>query len=108
MRKSGDWNVVWDDRILEVAREEGVVTIQLLDENEHIPKSKATISRRCSKLREHGLLREIGVGTYQITERGEGYLDGEYSAQTGMWSDDGAGDTGGTGDPDVSEMGNGL
>ena len=38
--------------------------------------SRAYIGRRCKKLKEEGLLREISDATYVITEDGEAYLKG--------------------------------
>ena len=86
MRKSGSWQSVWDDRILEWMREnEGAGTPKKLKESGLIRVSQAHISRRCRKLAEHELLREIGNGAYVITEKGEAYLDEEYDAEKGVF-----------------------
>ena len=73
--------VLCDDRILEIIRndEDKVGSVGELSEYEHIRVSQSTVSRRCQKLADHGLLRRVGDGVYMITERGEGYLNGEIS-----------------------------
>ena len=79
MRKSGSWMTIWDDRILETIRkdEDQVGRVSELAEEDTIRISRSSVSRRCAKLKEHGLLRKIGDGVYILTERGERYLDGE-------------------------------
>jgi len=79
MRKSGMWMTIWDDRILEIIRNDPdkVGKVGNLAKEETIRISRASVSRRCQKLAEHGLLRPIGDGVYVLTERGEKYLDGE-------------------------------
>jgi len=42
------------------------------------------ISTRSKKLVEHGLAVHLGNGVYQITERGEQYLDGEIDTSEDM------------------------
>lgn len=79
MRRSGSWMTIWDDRILEYARENDVVSPMVLEETGYFDISKSQISRRLVKLEEENLLRRVGNGVYIITERGEGYLDGEVS-----------------------------
>jgi len=70
---------IWDDRILEYLRENGGSSVGELEDSETVRISNAHISRRCKKLNEHGLIRALGNGVYEITERGEKYLDGEIS-----------------------------
>jgi len=79
MRKSGEWMTLWDDRVLEVCRndDDNVCKVSEIAKNEHIRVSRSTVSRRCKKLAEHDLLRAVGDGVYILTERGEGYLNGE-------------------------------
>lgn len=79
MRKSGDWMVLWDDRILETIRndKDKIGRVGDLAENKHIRISRSSVSRRCQKLADHGLLRKVGDGVYILTERGEKYLNGE-------------------------------
>jgi repressor of nif and glnA expression len=70
---------IWDDRILEIIRsdEDKIGKVGELANHEHIRITQSSVSRRCRKLAEHGLLRPVGDGVYILTERGEGYLDGE-------------------------------
>ena len=72
---------LWDDRILEVCRndEDKICKVSELMKNNHIRVSRSTVSRRCRKLAENGLLRPVGDGVYILTERGEKYLNGEIS-----------------------------
>lgn len=79
MRKSGEWMTLWDDRILEIIRDDPdkIGKVSNLAKEETIRISRSSISRRCSKLADHGLLRRVGDGVYIITERGERYLKGE-------------------------------
>jgi len=70
---------IWDDRILEMARENDIVTPKQAQETGHFDISKSQIARRMMKLNDENLLRRVGQGVYVITERGEGYLDGEIS-----------------------------
>lgn len=87
MRRSGSWQTVWDDRILETAAndDDGAVSLTGLVEDEHIRISQSSISRRCKTLAEHGLLRKVGPGTYILTDEGEAYLKGEYDANEGVY-----------------------
>ena len=79
MRRSGAWMTIWDDRILEIARDEDSVSPKMLDDTGLIRVTKQQISRRLRKLADRGLLLDLGNGVYVITERGEGYLNGEIS-----------------------------
>ena len=70
---------IWDDRILELARERDSVSPKELKDSGYFKISRQQISRRLGKLRDHGLLQDLGNGVYIITDRGEQYLDGEIS-----------------------------
>jgi DeoR/GlpR family transcriptional regulator of sugar metabolism len=70
---------IWDDRILEIAREEDSVSPKELADTDYFAVSRTQISRRLRKLDDHGLMQHLGNGVYIITDRGEGYLDGEIS-----------------------------
>ena len=89
MRHSGTWMTLWDDRILEIIREEGSGAPTELSEHEAIGVSKQHVSTRMKKLREHGLLRNLGNGVHVITDVGEAYLDGEYDAEAEAYRDAG-------------------
>ncbi len=56
MRQSAQWMTIWDDRILEIAREEGSVRAPTLVESQYLHISRSQISRRLRKLRDRGLL----------------------------------------------------
>ena len=70
---------IWDDRILEYIRANEGASVGEIAKQDFMRISQPHVSRRCSKLSEHHLLRHIGNGVYVITERGEGYLDEEIS-----------------------------
>lgn len=68
--------VLADDRILEYIRENGSGRPkEMVDKG--IRYTGSYLSQRAKKLVDHGLLNDLGNGVYTITERGEGYLDGE-------------------------------
>ena len=88
MRHSAEWNVVWDDRVLEWVREnDGSGTAAEINQSNQLRTSKSTISRRLQKLADNNLLTHVGNGAYIITEEGEGYLDEEYDVEEGVWLD---------------------
>jgi len=80
MRKSGAWMTIWDDRILEIIRDSEAGNATDIAKNEYVRVSRSTVTRRLSKLADHGLLKDLGNGVYMITERGEKYLNGEVDA----------------------------
>ena len=81
MRKSADWMTIWDDRILEVIRDEGSGSPTPLSEHEYIHISASQVSKRLRKLSEHGLLDALGNGVYVTTSDGEKYLDGDLAVE---------------------------
>lgn len=81
MRKQGDWMANWDDRFLEFAYDRGGATPKRIAESEHIRVSRQYVGRRLNALSEHGLLSEIGRGSYTITKKGKYYLAGAYDAE---------------------------
>lgn len=89
VRRSGSWQSVWDDRILEAAAsdDDGIVNVGDLADNEYIRVGQSQVSRRCKKLAEHSLLRKIGNGVYIITDEGRAYLREEYDAEAGIYLD---------------------
>jgi predicted transcriptional regulator len=78
---------LWDDRLLEVIREEDSGAPTELSDHDAIRVSRQHISRRLKKLAENNLLQPLGNGVYVITEEGEAYLDGEYDAESGAYLD---------------------
>jgi len=88
MRRSGSWQSVWDDRILEWMREnDGTGTPKELNDSGLIRVSRTQISRRMKKLAEHGLLQHVGHGAYILTDEGQAYLDERYDAEEGIYID---------------------
>ena len=86
MRRSGSWQSVWDDRILEWIREnDGSGTAAEMKESDLIRVHRTQISRRLKKLAEHDLVTHVGNGAYVITEEGDAYLDEEYDAERGVY-----------------------
>ena len=85
MRQSGTWMTIWDDRILEIIREEDAGRVGDLAERDAVRISQSSVSRRCKRLAEHGLLTPLGNGVYTITDEGEAYLDEEYDAENGVY-----------------------
>ena len=85
MRQSGTWMTIWDDRILETIRSAGAQAVGALADRDDIRITQSSVSRRCSKLEDHGLLIALGNGVYDITEEGKGYLDEEYDAENSVW-----------------------
>ena len=71
---------IWDDRILEIIREEDSGSATELVNTKYIRVSRPHVSRRLKKLAEHGMLNHLGNGVYVITDIGEEYLDGEVDA----------------------------
>jgi len=89
---------IWDDRILELARERDSVSPKELEDSGYFKITRQQISRRLGKLRDHGLIQDLGNGVYIINERGEKYLDGELSTfedepEEQLTSDDSTADT---------------
>lgn len=72
---------IWDDRILEIVKEEGPSSPKTLEDTDLLHISKGHISRRLSKLADHGFLHRLPNGVYSITEKGEAYLEGKYDAE---------------------------
>lgn len=81
MRKSASWMTIWDDRILEIMREDGPTSPTPLSKHDYIRIGKSGVSKRLNRMREHGLIQELGNGVYSITTTGESYLDGEIDAE---------------------------
>nr|WP_256403238.1 winged helix DNA-binding protein [Halorubrum salinum] len=73
---------IWDDRILEIIREEGSGSPTALSEHDYVHISASQVSKRLKKLSEHGLLQPLGNGVYVTTPEGESYLDGELDPET--------------------------
>lgn len=77
MRLSADWMTIADDRILEFLSVEGPHSPSKIAEDERIRFSTEYVGRRCRKLADYGLTRNIGNGVYAVTDEGEQYLASE-------------------------------
>lgn len=107
MRKSADWMVLLDDRILELLREDedGILSPSEVAADRRITYGSNYVGKRLRKLADEGFVQRFGSGVYRITEQGEAYLDEEYDAIEERWIDD---EQGGTDGPTAGEeMGNG-
>ena len=82
MRKSADWMTIWDDRILEIMNSEGPTSPTPLSKHEYIDIGKSGVSKRLKRMKDYGLVRELGNGVYSITPAGESYLEGELDAKS--------------------------
>lgn len=72
--------VLADDRILEFLSENGPRSPSKMHESGDIRYSRGYINSRCQKLADYSLVLNLGNGVYQITEKGEQYLDGDLDA----------------------------
>lgn len=102
MRHSGDWMVLLDDRILEFLDENEAGSPSEIKRGTTTDNSRQHFARRCRKLTEEGLLREISNATYVLTDDGRAYLDGRLDTQ--RWvrlDDDGSAET--PAEPGVTE-----
>jgi len=81
MRASADWMSIWDDRILEFISENDGGSVGEIADHKLIRVSQPHVSRRCTVLADHDLLRPLGNGVYMITDKGMQYLDGDLDAE---------------------------
>jgi len=81
LRHSGNWMTLVDDRILEYLYENEAASPTEMMKGGPIKFSRAYIGRRCKKLKDKELLREISDATYVITEDGEAYLRGHLDTE---------------------------
>ena len=87
MRKHADWLSQADERILEFISDRGnhppkAIRDKLAEEGVQMDYHVQHVRRECRKLRDHGLLVDVGGGTYSITEKGEAFLEGDLDAGT--------------------------
>lgn len=110
VRYSGKWMSLADDRILEYLRENPSGAPKQMADSGVVRYSRQYISKRLNKLADHGLVLPLGNGVYQITERGEAYLDGELDTAEDRSDDPATGATAGTDQlsgPNAAENGHG-
>lgn len=72
---------IWDDRILEFVSENGTSSVGEIADSPYIRVSSAHVSRRCTALAKHGLLKKFANGVYAISDLGEQYLKEEIDAE---------------------------
>lgn len=82
MRKPGEWMAHPDVYILEYLDERGPAAPSKIYRDTRLPFAESYVGNRCRTLADHRFVRNLGNGTYQITERGEEWLDGEFDAAT--------------------------
>jgi len=77
VRQPASWmQLPIDDRILESLDSSGMIlSPSVIAIN--IDKSRDEVNRRLSTLVEHGLVTRVQRGYYEITERGQRYLNGD-------------------------------
>jgi len=85
MRRSAEWMVLCDERILEYLSEHDSGTPSEMANSGFVRWTRSYISQRAQKLVNHGLLKHLGNGVYIITDAGEAYLDEKYDAERGVY-----------------------
>lgn len=85
MRKHATWLTQADERILEFLHEYGnhppsAICSRLAEIGGGLEYSSNHVGMRCRALANHGLLINVGGGTYSITDLGESFLEGELDA----------------------------
>jgi hypothetical protein len=70
-----------DDRVLEFLDENESGTPTKMKEEGPINYSRPYINRRCKKLAEKGLIKNLGNGVYVLSDTGKAYLDGRLDTQ---------------------------
>jgi predicted transcriptional regulator len=78
MRRPAKWMTLADERILEYLDELG--NHQPSQIAEEFGFHRKYIGKRCRILEKHSFVTNRGNGVYQITERGQDYLSGEFDA----------------------------
>jgi Mn-dependent DtxR family transcriptional regulator len=88
MRKPAKWMVSTDERILEYMIEyENPTSAGEINKSGKVLAARSTISKRLSKMADAGLVDRLPNGVFSITEKGKGYLEGEYNVESGEWVD---------------------
>jgi len=86
MRRSADWMVLVDDRILEyMVEHDGTASAAELDKSGLFHVGRSHLSARLNKLSEKELLKKIGNGVFTITDQAEAYLDGDYNGEKDVY-----------------------
>jgi repressor of nif and glnA expression len=77
VRLPADWMQAADDRILEWLNEGNVASQSTFVDESPYDYHRNTIGRRLRLMSKINLVKEVGPGVYQITEKGIGYLNGD-------------------------------
>ena len=79
MRKRGEWMTPMDDLLLEMLKSSDIVlSPSIISFN--LDLSREAVNRRLQILADHGLVEKIERGKYEITDKGSGYLSGDFDA----------------------------
>jgi hypothetical protein len=81
IRKSADWMIQLDERILEHLEAKGWATPEMMTCRRWFPSYEGVISDRCKRLRYAGFIDPFHGEMYEITIEGKLYLDGEIDAR---------------------------
>jgi hypothetical protein len=92
MRYAGEWMSAADDRILEYLSEHESGSPTKMKREGPIRYSRVQVHRRCKKLAENGLVRDLGNGVYVISDDGEAYLEGQLDTENWRYIDEDAGE----------------
>jgi len=79
-RKSADWMLQLDERILEYIESEGFVTPKMLARESDFPEYRGILSDRCKRLQYAGFIHPFADEMYEITVEGRLYLKGDLDA----------------------------
>jgi len=90
MRYAGNWMTAVDDRILEYLSEHESGSPTKMKREGPIRYSRQQVHRRCKKLTENALVRDLGNGVYVITDDGEAYLEGQLDTENWRYIDEDA------------------
>ncbi len=83
IRLPADWMVPADERVLEYLYTEGPKSPSNIARDDRVDFSRTTVNTRLLKLAAAGLVNkdEIGRGIYEISDKGEKFLTGEFDAR---------------------------
>ncbi len=80
-RKSAEWMVQLDERILEKIASEGWSTPTIMEKSIEFSATKGHIRNRCKRLQYAGLIAPIHGEMYELTGEGRRYLNGDLNAR---------------------------
>ena len=101
MRYAGEWMSAADDRILEYLSEHESGSPTKMKREGPIRYSRVQVHRRCKKLAENGLIKDLGNGVYVITDDGEAYLEGRLDTENCRYIDEDTDEVAGDGSTDT-------